>query len=205
MANTITLLRFPLLVVTALMFYLGNTPVHFAAVPVVLVLLIMDTLDGYIARRRQETSLLGSTLDIAADRTVEIVLWICYAHLELISVAIPIIVVMRGNLVDSFRSVMVQRGVKPFEMMRSTWGRWLVATPLMRTSYSVTKITAFLLLALTLALMGTGQVGLTHNIWVAARVFAWLSTAICLLRGIPVVAEGWPLLQGIDREAKRAQ
>ena len=201
MANAITMLRYPVLVAVILLFYLGDTTALYVNVVVLFVLLLMDTLDGMVARRRGETSLLGSTLDIATDRAVEIVLWVIYAHLGLISVAIPIIVVVRGNLVDAFRSVMVERGVKPFDMMRSRWGRFLVATPIMRTGYAVAKITAFLLLALTLALQ-SGSAAATDLVWTLAGIISWVAVVICLARGIPVLIEGWPLLQRLDSKEK---
>ncbi len=34
----------------------------------------MDSLDGLVARQRREQTLIGSTLGVAADRAVEIVL-----------------------------------------------------------------------------------------------------------------------------------
>ncbi len=130
----------------------------------------------------------NKALDIAADRAVEVVLWIVYAHLRLISVAIPLTVVIRGALTDSFRGLALGKGQSAHSMMRSRLGHWLVASGIMRSSYSVAKTCAFLLLALTLGLRATGQ-HWEHSIWLAGQAFAWLSVALCLLRGLPVIVE----------------
>ncbi len=199
MANAITLFRIPLLVGILLLLYFGNTAARFACVPLIVFLILMDTLDGIVARRRRETSLLGSTLDIAVDRAVEIVLWVAFADLDLISLAIPVIVIIRGALVDAFRSVGVQAGVRPFDMVRAGWARKLVASPALRTPYGVVKGVAFSLLAFTLALQETSYTAGAHWAWVLAQAASWLAVALCLLRGIPVLVDSWPLLSRRDQ------
>jgi CDP-diacylglycerol--glycerol-3-phosphate 3-phosphatidyltransferase len=121
-ANLITVLRFPLLVVVVLLLYFGGTVGQLIDAPLIVALILMDSLDGIVARRRDEQTLIGSALDIAADRAVEIVLWVTYAHLRLISVVVP------------------------------SWSRWLVASGAMRAGYGVAKAVAFTLLALALGL-----------------------------------------------------
>jgi len=116
LANWITLSRIPLLGIVIALLYGASATAQLIAAPLILVLILMDTLDGVLARARGETSLLGSVLDIAADRAVEYALWMVFAHLRLIPVAIPLIVVIRGTFVDSVRSVAPARGLKPFEL-----------------------------------------------------------------------------------------
>jgi len=203
-ANAITLFRIPVLVGIILLLYYGGTTARFVTVPLLIALILMDTLDGIVARRRGESSLLGSTLDIAVDRAVEIVLWICFADLRLIPVAIPVIVVIRGALVDAFRSVGVQEGVKPFDMIRAKWARKLVASPALRIPYGVVKAIAFSLLAFTLAMQGTSHVAATHWAWLLAQIMSWLAVAMCLARGIPVLVDGWPVLSGSGRGEDRS-
>ena len=102
-ANGVTVLRFPLLVLVVWLLYQGNATAQLINVGLLGLLMLMDTLDGAVARWRGETSLMGSALDIATDRAVEIVLWVVFAHLQLVSVAVPLIVIIRGALVDSIR------------------------------------------------------------------------------------------------------
>jgi phosphatidylglycerophosphate synthase len=161
---------------------------------VLFILLMLDTVDGVVARARGQTSLLGSVLDIAADRAYELVLWVSLADQGVIPVAIPLIVVLRTTLTDALRSIGIQKGLRPFEQHRSKLGRFLVASSWMRTSYSVTKITAFCGLSLGIALSGYPIGSAAHSaaepILRAFAIVAWAATAICVLRGIPVISSG---------------
>jgi CDP-diacylglycerol--glycerol-3-phosphate 3-phosphatidyltransferase len=174
---------------------------------VVVFLIFMDTLDGIVARHRQEAGVLGSKLDIAVDRIVELVFWVVYAHLGLISVAIPIIVIIRGNLVDTVRSFSLIWGETSFGMMRTKWGQRLVASGFMRSLYGLTKALAFCTLALALGLRGlwagTPRADWAEGVWVFAVVVSWIATAICIIRGLPVLIEAPASLRDLD--AKVAQ
>jgi CDP-diacylglycerol--glycerol-3-phosphate 3-phosphatidyltransferase len=198
-ANLITISRFPMLVVVVLVLYLGGPVGQLIDVLLILILILMDTVDGVVARRRGEQTLIGSALDIAADRTVEIVLWVAYAHLGLISVAIPITVIIRGALTDAARAVALQKGKSAHTMMRTTLGHWLVASSWMRTTYSVSKVSAFLLLALTVGLRSGGYT-IWPNIWTAGVVISWLALALCILRGLPVLVESADFLRSPGSE-----
>jgi len=187
-ANLITVLRFPLLVVVVLLLYSGGTVGPLVGAPLIVALILMDSLDGIVARRRDEQTLIGGALDIAADRAVEIVLWMAYAHLRFISVAIPLTVVIRGALTDSIRNVALQHGQSAHSMMRSSWGRWLVRSGAMRTIYAVAKAVAFTLLALALGLQ-TGGYAVWYSVWVVASVVSWVAVALCIVRGLPVLIE----------------
>jgi len=200
-ANLITALRFPLLVAIVLLLYLGGAVGQLSDTFLIVVLILMDSLDGIVARRRSEQTLIGSALDVAADRAVEIVLWMAYAHLRLISVLIPLTVVIRGALTDSIRNVALQHGNSAHSMMRSSWGRWLVTSSFMRTGYAVTKAIAFTLLALALGLRTGGNV-IWHDIWVAASVFSWLALAFCIVRGLPVLIEAPALFRSAEFQVK---
>lgn len=202
MANAITLSRLPLLVVIVVLLYLGSPWVHIATAGLVVVLILMDTLDGVVARYRHEEGMLGSKLDIAVDRAVELVLWVAYAGLGLISVAIPIIVIIRGGLVDTVRSFSLLWGETSFGMMRSKWGRRLVASGPMRTLYGISKAAAFFTLALSLGLRGmwagTSRASLAEAIWILGVVLAWIATTICIIRGVPVLIEARTQLRDLD-------
>lgn len=193
MANVVTLSRFPLLILVLALLYSRNTVLCWIAPVLLFVLIMMDTLDGFVARARDEVSLLGSILDIAADRAVEIVLWVVFADLNLIPLAVPIIVIVRGTLVDALRSAGARNGQSPFSITSSKWGQRIVASPPMRTVYGVSKGIAFCCLAVTHALRlytgGTAQASLAHSFWVFSNVITWIATALCIVRAIPVLVE----------------
>jgi phosphatidylglycerophosphate synthase len=182
LANRITLSRFPLLLVNVLALYLGSAPVRLLGAGLLFVGLMLDTVDGVVARSRGETSLAGSVLDIAADRTYELVLWVCFADLGLIPVAVPLVIIARTTLTDALRSIGVAGGEAPFEQQRSVLGRFLVGSAWMRVGYSASKVVTFCGLAVVQAL-GTGGPVLD---WL--RATAWLAVVLCVLRGVPVIA-----------------
>ena len=193
MANVITLSRFPLLILVLALLYSRNTVFCWIAPVLLFVLIMMDTLDGFVARARDEVSLLGSILDIAADRAVEIVLWVVFADLNLIPLAVPLIVIIRGTLVDALRSAGARNGQSPFSITSSKWGQRIVASPSMRTVYGISKGIAFCCLAVTQALRlypgGTSQASLAHSFWVFSNVITWIAIALCIVRAIPVLVE----------------
>jgi phosphatidylglycerophosphate synthase len=199
LANCITLSRFPLLLVWILVLYLGSPPLRLAGVALLFVGLMLDTVDGLVARRTGRTSLLGSVLDIAADRTYELVLWVCFANLGMIPSVIPLIIVARTTLTDALRSLGVAEGTAPFAQPRSAVARFLVGSPLMRTGYSVTKLMAFCGLALAEALAGF-PAGATLGISIVPmlavlQVIAWSAVIFCVCRGLPVLVGGIPRLR----------
>ena len=128
MANAITLSRFPLLFIYIFLLYTKNPTVIFWCVPFIIFITFMDTLDGLIARRFGEVSLLGSALDIAVDRAFEIILWVVYSDLHLIPVIIPIIVITRGTLTDTIRAVGMSTGKAAFDQVQHPFSRFLVSS-----------------------------------------------------------------------------
>ncbi|MBA3258350.1 MAG: CDP-alcohol phosphatidyltransferase family protein [Gemmatimonadales bacterium] len=194
LANWITLSRLPLLLACTLILYLGPPPVQLAGVALLFVGLMLDTVDGMVARRTGQTSLIGSVLDIAADRTYELVLWVCFADLGLIPMAIPLIVVARTTLTDAFRSIGVGQGTAPFAQHRTALARFLVGSSTMRIGYSASKVVTFCGLALTHAASRfpaeTILGGAAEPLMAGLKVLAWVTVLICVLRGLPVIL-GW--------------
>ncbi len=195
-ANWITLSRLPLLLICVGILYLGSPAVQLAGVALLFAGLMLDTVDGMVARRMGTTSLLGSVLDIAADRMYELVLWVSFANLDMIPAAIPLLIVARTTLTDALRSIGIAEGSAPFAQHRSPLARFMVASSWMRTGYSITKITAFCGLALAQALPSASLLAVLQPV-------AWLAVIFCLGRGLPVILAGLPqvvrVLPVVDR------
>jgi phosphatidylglycerophosphate synthase len=191
LANWITLSRFPLLLISTLILYRGSAALQIAGAGLLFLGLMLDTVDGIVARKTGQTSLFGSVLDIAADRTYELVLWVCFADLGMIPMTIPLIVVARTTLTDALRSVGVAQGKAPFAQHPSGLGGFLVASPWMRTGYSVSKTITFCGLALARALSGlAGANPLAEAegaLMGTLRLMAWVTVVLCVARGLPVI------------------
>lgn len=193
MANLITLSRVILLLIVARLFYFPPGPVHFVGFVLIVLIFVSDGLDGYIARKRNETSLFGALFDIAGDRIVELTLWIIAADIDLVPVWVPLVFIVRGVIVDTIRSSnAVAQGMAPFALMRSPIGKFIVAGRFMRSLYAVVKAGAFAGLALLLALPAS-QPGVWSAVGWPLTVFVYflvyLSVALCIARGLPVIAE----------------
>ncbi len=197
MANFITLIRFPLLFVYVALLYYGNFTLRAWSTLFIIAIIVLDSVDGIVARARDEVSLLGSALDIATDRTLEIMLWVVFAHLGLIPVLVPLIFIVRGTLVDALRAVGMSSGKAPFEQVRSPISRFLVASRFMRGSFGFVKTAAFALLTADLALTTPGAPWADWRppMHILALTFTWASVAWSLARGLPVLIEGFTLLR----------
>ncbi len=201
MANFITLLRFPLLFLYLALLYTNNAVLQFWCVPFIVFIILMDMFDGLIARARGEVSLLGSVLDIATDRTFEIILWVVFAHLGLIPIIIPIIVITRGTTVDAIRAVGMKDGLAAFEQVRHPISRFLVSSRFMRDSYGIAKGFAFAFLTLNLGLRTLGS-DWESTVHTTALILSWLSIAFTIARGLPVLIEGYRYLKNPSQSDK---
>jgi len=161
----------------------------FAAV-LTIVSILMDGLDGWVARRYGEVSRIGAVIDILTDRVVELTYWIAFAVLGWIPAWIPIVVAVRGLLVDGARAVAFERGLTAFgptTMMRSKIGNFLVASRESRSAYGIAKAAAFTLMivAYAPALPGPAE----PAVRMIALICVYASVLLCVLRGIPVLLE----------------
>jgi phosphatidylglycerophosphate synthase len=193
-ATWITLSRFPLLLASMLALYLGSPPLQLAGVGVLLVGLLLDTVDGIVARRTGQASLFGGVLDIATDRTYELVLWVGFADLGQIPTWVPFVILTRTTLTDAFRSLGVAQGTAPLDQHRTALGRFVVRSSTMRIAYSAGKVATFCGLGLARALDGfpAGSIaaGVGPRLSAMVTVALWATVLLCLVRGAPVIVGG---------------
>ena len=196
MANLITVLRTLLAFLAVAMLRWHKWEIYVGAALLTLLLIWMDAWDGWVARRRNEASKVGAVFDILGDRVVEMSYWIVFAKFGWVPLWVAILVSARGILVDGIRALALERGMTAFgatSMMRSRVGALLVSSRLSRALYGGAKTLAFSLLILAFA------PGLFRHIgpivtWVAyARVYT--TVVMCVVRGLPVVAEARRLVQ----------
>lgn len=197
MANMITIGRLVLLFVIIALIYDGNVTVITLCMPAIAAIIALDGLDGWVARRRNSTSQFGAVFDIAGDRVVENSLWVVFAHLHLVPVWVPLLVLTRGFIVDGLRSISYAEGMTAFgesNMMRSNFTRWLTAGRFMRTVFGYAKALGFVFL--------TGLEGYRHHdatdtvlgqlydieiYRFAGWVCVWGAVALTVIRGLPVI------------------
>ncbi|MCL2315665.1 MAG: CDP-alcohol phosphatidyltransferase family protein [Actinomycetia bacterium] len=213
MANLITVIRMAALFgVIWLMVEGGAVVREWCAVAIVIVILL-DAVDGWVARARHETSQFGAIFDIVGDRVVENGLWIAFAVMGLIPVWVPLLVMTRGFLVDGLRSSSYSDGMTPFgehNMMRSKLSAWLTAGRFMRAVFGGAKLLAFVFLAGLSGYQAPGGpdtvVGALYRLTAVRGVgwfIVWAAVALTVIRAVPVIVDSVAYLR-VKNAAERA-
>ena len=171
------------------------------AVALTVVAIGLDALDGHIARKKQMATPIGAQLDVLGDRMIENVYFTYFAVVGMVSLWLPVLFFARGAAIDFLRGLAFKVGHGGWGangMLQTWWGRALVASRWSRGLYAAMKCICFCYLGLELALT-RGPVALlgtlandTHmTIRTFAHVLTWTTAAFCLVRGLPVLIEGW--------------
>ena len=96
-------------------------------------------------------------------------------------------------IVDTIRSSnAVAKGVAPFALMRSPFGKFIVAGKFVRVLYAVAKAAAFAGLALQKPFPALLPEIWSQTDWFfvgSTYFFVYLSVVLCIARGLPVIAE----------------
>lgn len=190
MANFITIFRIFLIFISAFLLFQHSSLAYIIALVLVIVAFALDGLDGYVARKLNESSKLGAMLDIMSDRIAENTLWVTFAVLGWIPMVFPIVSLTRGFVVDGIRSVALEQGFTAFgdtSMQNDKIGYFICSSKFMRISYAVVKALAFVLLIVART-PGLDDV-ISAVLFVIAYVCAMIAIMFCVLRGMPVVFE----------------
>ncbi len=198
--NQISLLRVAI-AFGSVWLYGRNPWANLAAVALTVAVIALDALDGYIARKRRLATPLGAQIDILGDRVIENVYFTYFAVCGLVSLWLPVLFFARGTATDFIRGIAARAGHSGWgqaSMMQTWWGRALVASRWSRGAYAALKCGCFCYLGLQLAL-SRGPVALVSKlsaptlgwIWMGAQVVIWATAAFCVVRGLPVIVEGW--------------
>ena len=112
--NILSLLRIGLIPCYVLFFYLPGVWSNIAAATVFALAAITDWLDGYLARRLQQTSKLGAFLDPVADKLlVAVVLILLLQRDPQIWIALPVAVITgREITISALREWMAELGAR---------------------------------------------------------------------------------------------
>ena len=196
MANFITIFRVFLVFIATYLLFKNSTLGYVFALILTIAAFAFDGLDGWVARKLNESSKLGAVLDIMSDRIVENAYWIVFAVLGWLPVAFPLIAITRSFVVDSLRSVAMEQGYTAFgetSMQSDKIGYLICSSKFARISYAVAKALAFVLLIVAKI------PGLDHDlsvfVYAIAYMFAIIAIAFCVLRGLPVVFESKKLFK----------
>jgi CDP-diacylglycerol--glycerol-3-phosphate 3-phosphatidyltransferase len=187
---------------------------NLTAIVLTVTTIALDALDGHIARRKNLATPVGAQLDILGDRMIENVYFTYFAVVGMVSLWLPVFFFARGAATDFLRSLARRAGHSGWganAMLQTWWGRALVASRWSRGLYAAMKCLCFCYLGLELALtrgpvalLGGMTADLHGLVRVGAHVLTWMTAAFCLLRGLPVLAEGWRFVSSVG-QARRVK
>ena len=169
MAMALTLLRFILIVPFAACFFFQIPHAMIVALVIFIIASITDFLDGYVARARNEVSVLGATLDPLADKLLIAAALLLMVYGNILSgynVLGGLIILMREVMVTGLReSVVMQGGRLPVTKI----AKW-------KTTFQMIAFGLFLATATNSgdALLGAGFLPLTNGVfWFAVTLTLW--------------------------------
>ena len=174
---------------------------NLAAVGLTVASIALDALDGHIARTKKLATPVGAQIDILGDRMIENVYFTYFAVVGMVSLWLPVFFFARGAATDFLCGLAMRAGHSGWganAMLQTWWGRGLVASRWSRGLYAAMKCLCFCYLGLELALT-RGPVALIGELGADAQivlstgglVLTWATAGFCLVRGLPVLVEGW--------------
>ena len=196
LANWISFIRFLLSVALVGVLAAFNTSttdkdaVYTGCLVLTLVVIWMDGLDGYVARKFNQASKAGAVIDILFDRAVEYAYWIGFLALGWVPLWMVLTVTLRGVLVDGLRSLALEQGYTAFgsiTMMQHPISILLVSSRFSRWTYAVCKALVFMaVIALHTPFMAS-----TYARWLdpLTQALLWITVIFCVIRGLPVLIE----------------
>ena len=193
-ANIVSVSRIFVAFIAIGLLFFQTTTSYIWAVILTIIAFSMDGVDGYIARKYNQSSEWGSVLDILGDRIVEASYWTAFAVLGWLNIIFPLICIARAFTTDGIRSVALSKGLTAFgekSMQSTSWGKFICASKFMRISYAVAKVAAFVLLIV--AYIPDLEGHLSSVIGTIAIILAWIAIIFCVVRAIPVVVESGKL------------
>jgi phosphatidylglycerophosphate synthase len=191
---------------TAVCFFGRGPWLNLAAVALTVASIALDALDGHIARRYHLATPEGAQIDILGDRMIENVYFTYFAVVGMVSLWLPVFFFARGAATDFLRGLAFRAGHSGWganTMLKTWWGRSLVASRWSRGLYAAMKCLCFCYLGLELA-MTRGPVALLGELTTDAHAtvragavaLTSATAAFCFVRGLPILIEGWRQVAG---------
>ncbi|MCC8160520.1 MAG: CDP-diacylglycerol--glycerol-3-phosphate 3-phosphatidyltransferase [Oscillospiraceae bacterium] len=177
-ANKITMIRVFLVPVFMVLFMIDNTVCHYAALGVFILASVTDAIDGYVARKYNQTTTFGKFVDPLADKVLTTSAFLILMYYDRMSVWALMIVLTREFMVAGVRLVAAGEGKV---VAASMWGKLKTVTQM------IAVIAAMLLLPYERFL------GVRASL--ISDILIWISVAFTIISGIDYLAKNWKLME----------
>ncbi len=116
MANLLTLLRIVLIIPFIALFYVGTGTAAWLTLAIFIIAGVTDFLDGYVARKFNQTSALGAALDPIADKlltTAAIIMMIVAGKISDLHILAGLLIILREIWVAGLREALAGQASMP--------------------------------------------------------------------------------------------
>ena len=169
LANIITASR--LFLTFPVILLLGRHPkLDITLIFTIVLIFILDALDGIVARKRNETSENGALFDTLTDRIIENTFWIYFTAKGHLPVWMPIVVMARGFITETLQ--------RTHGYPENGWTYALTRSRMSRALYGSVKMLTFICLAYA-------RFFKSPVLEQASLILATVAVGFCLLRGLP--------------------
>jgi CDP-diacylglycerol---glycerol-3-phosphate 3-phosphatidyltransferase len=196
LANIITIFRIFLVFISVYLILSHSSLWQWTTFFLIITAFALDGVDGWVARKFNESSKLGAMLDIMSDRIVENTLWVTFAVLGWLPLTFPLIALTRGFIVDGIRSVALEQGFTAFgetSMQSDKIGYFICSSKFSRIFYAVVKAVAFSFIIVS----KIPNINADISLWffIIAKLAAFIAIELCILRAFPVIFESKKLFK----------
>ncbi len=174
-ANKITMIRVFLVPVFMVLFMMDSTVCRYAALGVFILASVTDAVDGYVARKYNQTTTFGKFVDPLADKVLTTSAFLILMYYGRMSVWAVMIVLVREFMVAGVRLVAAGEGDV---IAASMWGK------LKTVSQMLAIIAAMLLLPFE-----------RFYAQFASDVLIWISVVFTVISGIDYLVKNWHLMK----------
>lgn len=165
--NVITITRLFMSLVIALLVCIGGPRLYMAAFVVFTITAITDYVDGYLARKLNQTSALGTMLDPIADKLLVLLLFLALGYagaLSFLDACAVGLIVFREVLISGMRDYLGKTGISLAVTRVAKW----------KTTLQIIAVGGFLL---------TGAMEGDDTLSTITSVLLWIATALTVYSG----------------------
>lgn len=190
LANIITIIRVILAMLSIYMINSNSVNLTLTGILLIPVTMMLDMLDGYVARKSHCLSQYGSLYDILADRIISFSYFIFFSSVNISSFWPVLIIVMRGLILDNIRCIAFKHNIQAFSnnlYNSHPIPKFLTQSRFSRGFYNTLKMLLFIALAIQYCYQSLPPLLITYSIW--------LTVFWSILRALPVLHMGYKLIQ----------